>query len=58
MSSDLPSMAAVVTKHVILDEQDANGMRPFVVEHPTLPMGLRRRAMVVRADTRIRGERC
>lgn len=40
MGSDLPYMAAVVTKNVILDEQDANGMRPFIVVHPILPMVL------------------
>jgi hypothetical protein len=40
MGSDLPYMAAVNTKHVILDERDAYGMRPLIVVHPILPMGL------------------
>ena len=40
MGSDLPYMAAVITRHVILDERDAYGMRPLIVVHPILPMVL------------------
>ncbi|BFG81763.1 hypothetical protein PTKU46_97970 [Paraburkholderia terrae] len=40
MGSDLPYMAAVVTKHVLLDERDANGMRPSIVMDSILPVCL------------------
>lgn len=58
MGSDLPDTAAVITKRVILDERDAYGMRPSIVVNLSVTIGLVCRAQAVRADTRIRGERC
>ncbi len=40
MGSDPPNMAAVVTKHVILDERDAYGMRPLIVMNSRVTIGL------------------
>ncbi|CAG9255242.1 hypothetical protein PCAR4_390085 [Paraburkholderia caribensis] len=40
MGSDPPYMAAVVTKHVILDERDACGMRPLMVVNSSVTIRL------------------
>lgn len=40
MGGDLPYMAAMITKRVILDERDAYGMRPSIVMHSSVTFGL------------------